>query len=362
MKRLNGSAHSVGTTITLAVCFAAIGTVAAHSQQVERYELSGSEIAIYNLAGEITLQAGGGSTVVVEVARGGRDAADLRIETGSVRGLEALRIIYPDERIVYPALGRRSRTELRVRADGTFGDSGDWNGRSRGDRVRISGDGDGLEAYADLTVSIPAGKHIEVYLAAGEASVTGVDGDIRMDTHSAPVRASGTRGSLVVDVGSGSVVVSDAEGDLDVDTGSGSVEVTAVNGTSLLIDTGSGSVRGSDISVGDLDIDTGSGRIEVDGVTASSIRLDTGSGSISLELLRDADDIEIDTGSGGVTLVVPDSFGSSVEIDTGSGGIEVDLPLTMRRWDRDHVTGTIGDGQGRLMIDTGSGSVRIRRG
>ncbi len=363
MRRLQWLTERAGTAIGLATALALSGSAALDGQQTERYELSGSEIAIYNLAGQVTVQQGRGSAVVVELARGGRDAGELRVETGPIRGMETLRVIYPDDQIVYPDMGRRSRTELRVREDGTFSDSdrGD-SGWGRGDRVSIRGDGSGVEAYADLTISVPAGQDIAVYLAVGEAFVSNVDGTIRMDTHSAPVRATGTRGSLVVDVGSGSVDVSDATGEVNIDTGSGSVDVTSVSGDVLLVDTGSGSVTADGIDVGDLEIDTGSGRIEARRVSAATVRLDTGSGSVNLELLSEADDIEIDTGSGSVTLTVPASFGASVEIDTGSGGIEVDMPVTMRRWDRDHVTGTIGDGQGRLVIDTGSGSIRIRQG
>ena len=66
-----------------------------------------------------------------------------------------------------------------------------------------------------------------------------------------------------------------------------------------------------------------------------------------------------DTGSGGVTVRVPRSLGAEVEIDTGSGGINVDVPFDYRRKDRSYVRGTIGDGEGRIYIDTGSGSVRI---
>jgi DUF4097 and DUF4098 domain-containing protein YvlB len=50
-----------------------------------------------------------------------------------------------------------------------------------------------------------------------------------------------------------------------------------------------------------------------------------------------------------------------VDIESGSGGIELDFPVQTRRFDRDHLTGTIGDGRGTLRVDTGSGSVRIRR-
>jgi len=344
--------------IALAVCGLA-GFSTAQAQ--ERYELTGPVVAVYNLAGQIRLEPGRGSAVVVEVTRGGHDADQLQIERGPIRDAETLRVIYPADQVVYPDLGRRSRTDVRVRSDGTFGDSGDWRGRS-GDRVRIVGDGRGLEAYADLTISVPAGREIRVYLAVGEMTARNVEGDLLMDTGSAPVTATGIRGSLDIDVGSGSVDVTDVQGDVKIDTGSGSVDVTGATGQSLLLDTGSGSVTASRVDVGELNIDTGSGRIRADQVAARSVRLDTGSGSVDLQLTSEADDIAIDTGSGSVTLSVPDAFGATVDIETGSGGIELDMPLTMRHWERDHIRGTIGDGRARLMIDTGSGSIHILSG
>jgi hypothetical protein len=329
------------------------------AQQTERYQVSGDRVAVYNLAGEVRLEAGSGSAVVVEVSLRGDDAERLRVETGPIRDWETLRVIYPAERISYRDHGS---TELRVRENGTFsdGDHDDWH--DRGNRVRISGSGGGLEAYADLTISVPAGTTLNVYLAVGSMSATNVNGTLRLDTHSAPVTTTGTSGSLVVDVGSGQVTVSDAEGDVDLDTGSGSVEVTGVRGDVLRVDTGSGRVIASQVSVTYLDIDTGSGSVVVGEAVARDVRLDTGSGRVELELAADPRNVEIDTGSGSVTVTVPDSFGADVEIDTGSGGIDIDLPLQLEKWERTHVRGTIGDGDGRLLIDTGSGDVRIRKG
>ncbi len=341
----------------------ALTTVAAPNAQAQRYEISGQDVAIYNLAGQIEVRSGSGSAVVVELTRGGSDADQLAVETGEIGDRQTLRVIYPDDRIVYPEMSRGSRTEIRVRDNGTFSDS-EWDSgwRRSGDRVRISGSGSGLEAYADLTISVPQGQGISVYLGAGEAFVTNVNGTIRVDTHSAPVSASGVQGALMVDVGSGHVDVRDAEGEVNLDTGSGSVEVSNISGSSLMIDTGSGSVTASDVTTTELNIDTGSGRIRARQVSASDIRLDTGSGSVELSVTNEPQHIEIDTGSGGVTLTVPESYGARVEIDTGSGGIELEMPITMRRWQRDHVNGTIGDGSGTLLIDTGSGSVRILQG
>jgi DUF4097 and DUF4098 domain-containing protein YvlB len=329
------------------------------AQQSGRHEIAGDRVAIYNLAGELRLEPGASSAVVVEATLGGDDAGQLRIETGAIRGWETLRVLYPADRISYRSHGS---TELRVREDGTFGDWDHEDWHDRGAKVRISGSGGGLEAHADLTIQVPAGQTLNVYLAAGSVSARNVNGTLRLDTHSAPVTTSGTRGTLVVDVGSGRVTVSDTEGDVDLDTGSGSVEVTGVRGDVLRVDTGSGRVTASRVSVASLDIDTGSGSVEVSDAVARDVRVDTASGGVEVELAGELRNIEIDTGSGSVTVTVPERYGAEVEIDTGSGSIDIDLPLQLERWERTHVRGTIGDGAGRLVIDTGSGSVRIRKG
>ncbi len=166
-------------SIVLAVA-AALCVGAAASEAQEEFRLSGSEAAVYNLAGHVELVRGSGSDVVVRVTRGGDDASRLEIEVGQVRGVEALRVIYPDDEVVYPDMGRGSNTQTRVRADGTFGDGGE----SRGDRVSIRGSGGGMEAWADIVIEVPAGKTFSVYVAVGEAEARGLDGDIRIDTGS----------------------------------------------------------------------------------------------------------------------------------------------------------------------------------
>jgi hypothetical protein len=51
-----------------------------------------------------------------------------------------------------------------------------------------------------------------------------------------------------------------------------------------------------------------------------------------------------------------------VDIETGSGGIDLGgVPVTVTRMENDHLTGKIGDGRGRMKIETGSGGVRLVR-
>lgn len=320
----------------------------------EEHRLRGSEVAVYNLAGTAEIVRGSGSEVVVRVMRGGDDAGRLEVGTSDVRGREALIIRYPADRVVYPERGRGSKSTVRVRSDGSF-----YGGGSGGDRVEIVGRGNGLEAWADLLIEVPAGKDFALYLAVGEAGAVGVDGDLLIDTGSGEVTAREIRGTLSIDTGSGSVHVWDIDGDLDVDTGSGEVEVEGVTASDVIIDTGSGEVTGADIAAGSLNVDTGSGEIDLTAVASSEIILDTGSGSVSLDLLEDVHSLEIDTGSGSVTVMMPASLGAQVEVDTGSGGIDVDIPLEVGVARRDYLRGVIGDGDGRIHIDTGSGTIRL---
>ncbi len=321
------------------------------------FSIQGDRIEIYNIAGQVWIQSGSGSAVVVDIEAGGADADQLDVQVGPIGAAETLRVIYPDDRIVYRELRSRSRTQFSVRPDGTFF----GRTRRRGDRVTVTGSGRGLEAYADMTISIPAGKTVSVFLGVGEVDVTNVNGNLTVDVASAPVTARGTRGTLSIDTGSGAVEVTNAEGDVSVDTGSGSVDVSGVTGGSLLVDTGSGRVTGEDIQVDELNIDTGSGRIELDNVASPNVRLDTGSGSVRLDLTTDVELLDIDTGSGRVTVAIPDNLGAELNIESGSGGIDFDMPVTVRRFSRSELRGTIGDGRGRIIVDTGSGGVRFVR-
>ena len=350
------TAVRLGTLVALA----AIVHVTPAAAQTERFSLEGDRVGIYNLAGRVSIEGGSGHDVRVEVRRGGADARRLNIATGRVGGREALRVVYPTDRIVYPELRRGTRTTVTVDDDGTFGDGNDRGSMfGRRGRVEIRDSGSGLEAFADMSISVPRGKRVELHLAAGDVRIANVDGDLFVDVNTAEVTSEHTRGALSLDTGAGAVRVTDAQGDVNLDTGSGGVTIDGVRGTSLRMDTGSGSIRGGNIDVRDLVADVGSGGIHLARVRAERVNLDTGSGGTELELLSDVDQLIVDAGSGGVTLRVPENIGAEIEVETGSGSIDTDLPVRVRKFERRYLAGTVGDGRGRIKIDSGSGSVRI---
>src|SRR5258705_10655132 len=71
--------------------------------QTSRHVLKGDSVAIYNLVGELRVEGGSGNDVVVEIQRGGGDAEKLEVQTGPLRGREALPVIYPADLILMPA-------------------------------------------------------------------------------------------------------------------------------------------------------------------------------------------------------------------------------------------------------------------
>ena len=333
--------------------------VPAGAQEPTRYTLSGTSVAIYNLAGSLRAVAGSGREVVVSVERRGAQGSQLRVETGAIGGRETLRVLYPDDRILYRGRGDGSwNTQVNVDDDGTFYDGRGDEGR----RVRIASRGSGTDAHADLTVAVPAGQRIALYLAAGEVHVTNVSGEILVDVGAADVTTNGTRGPLRLDTGSGAVSVTNAEGDVVLDAGSGEATLAGVRGRSLDLDLGSGSVTARDVAVEELRVDAGSGDVRLERVASPDIRMDLGSGSTDLTLTSDVRTLTVDSGSGSVTIRVPESLGAEVEVDAGSGGLDLQVPVTTRRISRDAFSGSIGDGQGRIVIDAGSGRVRILRG
>jgi lia operon protein LiaG len=327
-----------------------------------QFSLSGSSVHIYNIVGQVEVVAGSGKSVLIDLSPQGKDAAQLGTKTWGAGGTYFV-VEYPSDNIRYTRMHSNSWTGFTVAKDGTFGDKkghhDNWFGGG-GRKVKVGG-GSGLEAWCDMKISVPKGQDVSVHLGVGVARVTNVDGTLLVKCESADVTTTGTRGSLTLDTGSGNLSVTNAEGILSFDTGSGSVEGTNLRGTKILADTGSGEVSFDGVTGQTLSVDTGSGSVELTGISCPRVLVDTGSGDVRVRMVGAVDDMNVDTGSGTVTIEAPATLGATLHFETGSGDVDTDFPLKVLHRDDDSLTATIGDGHGRIAVDTGSGSVRLRR-
>ncbi|MFL5605445.1 MAG: DUF4097 family beta strand repeat-containing protein [Gemmatimonadaceae bacterium] len=344
--------------VRTAVVAAAILPAIANGQQPERFTLEGRTAAVYNLVGRMKVERGSGDRIVVEVTRVGADAGRLTIATGDVRGRSTLRVRYPDDVILYRDDNYHGRSTFSISDDGTFGDHDrGWGGDRR--RVEVRGSGSGLDAHADVRVLVPNGLTLFVRTGVGETTVDNVDGTLDVSSATGRVSVSHVRGTLSIDNGSGGTELTDVTGDVTLDSGSGGSTLDGLRGGTLHMDVGSGSLRGRAIEMREIVADVGSGGVRLAGVKTQTLHLETGSGGSDVELLTPVDDVQIEAGSGGVTLRLPASLGATVDIETGSGGIDTDFEVKVSRMERRALRGTVGDGRGRIKIESGSGNVRL---
>ncbi len=341
--------------VVASVLLTAAPLAALAAQQAERFELSGSHPELYNLIGTLQIEPSSGNAVVAEVSRGGKDGARLTIQNTAGK----LTVLYPGTSFSYPAMGNNSETSMRVREDGTFNDDGRHENAGR--KVKITARDGSLTAWADIRLRLPKGTRIDVNIGVGKVTLANVNGTIDVETASGDVAATGTAGALSIDTGSGDVTLSGHDGSLSIDTGSGNIVLSSIEGDELSVDTGSGDVHVDGLTADALSVDTGSGNVIVSGAAVKSVEIDTGSGDIRIGLTVDVDHLSVDTGSGDVEVSAPKSLGASVEIETSSGDITTEFPLQVTRKGRDGLVGTIGDGQGRISIDTASGDVVLKQ-
>jgi len=360
---------------------AAIAAPAQEQREVRRTfpGRDGLEVDLENLAGRVTVEGSDGNEIeiVATIHAASGDQADAQTLLGllDITFEERdnninVRTNYPVDRFDkyrYPQEGRGNYNTQTTYQD---------------ERVSVTSrdDDDAVTLYVDYVVRVPAGVSADVENDVGDVSASGLRGDFRGDTGSGNVTATGINGDVEGDTGSGNVeidrvtgdvsgdtgsgdvIVSNVTGDVSADTGSGDVELSDIDARSINADTGSGNIDMERVS-GDIVADTGSGDIVGRDITAgASISADTGSGGVRLSGdLSGARDIRIDTSSGDVVLEMSAFPGMSITIETGSGSIDVDLPgLNTTRSRRSYFRGTVGDGSADVVIDTGSGSVRIR--
>lgn len=357
----------------------------AAAAAVQEWTIPGDRILVTNLVGRVTVGPASGDRFVLRVRLQGEHAGRLKVQVEEGGDAE-LHVLFPlDEhtRYVYPEMSAGSRTQFSS-----------WHPRSRSSGLQRLLDGlsdrkvevrgrawrDAIEAWADVELLVPQGKPGTVKLGVGRIDAAGVRaaldldtksgavsasdivGDLSIDTGSGDVTARGVRGDVSIDTGSGSVDAEDLEGDeVVIDTGSGEVGVRGVKGRRVNIDTGSGSVDATRIETLSLVIDTGSGEVTASDVRTANAEIDTGSGSVRLDLVgMGLGRYLVDTGSGTVRMAVPADVSARIQASSGSGGIEVDLPAArVFRMSRNNVSLEVGGGESEVIIDTGSGGIRI---
>ncbi|MGB8579895.1 MAG: DUF4097 family beta strand repeat-containing protein [Candidatus Sulfotelmatobacter sp.] len=152
-------------------------------------------------------------------------------------------------------------------------------------------------------------------------------------------------GRVDLHTGDGKIELGNFKGEMQLRSGDGSQDVDSVDGK-LHATTGDGHIRASG-RFDELELKTGDGRLEA--------RAGTGSALTS--------GWRLESGDGTVTLEVPENLAADVDLHSGDGHIDLDMPITTQGKIRENeVRGKLNGGGNLLVIHTGDGSIRLRKG
>lgn len=142
----------------------------------------------------------------------------------------------------------------------------------------------------------------------------------------------------------GGIKLANIEGDIDSHTSFGGIDAEKIAGR-MLLDTSYGKVDCKQITSADFTAKSSFGKIEV-GFS------DSCPANVSAK---------IETSYGEVDVDLPSTFAGQVSVETSFGKIKTDLPILVKgEFGKDRLTGTVGEGAGKLDLKTSFGNVTIK--
>jgi len=211
---------------------------------------------------------------------------------------------------------------------------------SRGDR-----DGVGSATY---NVTVPTGSRATLSAVSGSIDASGIRGRLEVSTVSGSVNVRDVGSGLSVEGVSGDITVANVVGELHVENVSGRVSATGVGG-SASVETVSGAITLNRVAGSGIHATSVSGSLDFAGPAGASARYN------------------FETHSGRTNLRIASNANTAIRVETFSGSISNDYPGAVKRRNSDDddtssVDYMIGQGQGRLRVETFSGSVHISQG
>ena len=153
------------------------------------------------------------------------------------------------------------------------------------------------------------------------------------------------KGRVDLHSGDGKIDLAQFSGEMELRSGDGAEEIHQVEGN-LHANTGDGHIN-ADGKFEALDVKTGDGNLDVRAIAGSKV----------------SEEWTLHTGDGSVSLQLPQDLAADLHLHTGDGHIDVDLPIaTEGRIAGNDIRGKLNGGGNLISIQTGDGSINLRKG
>lgn len=205
--------------------------------------------------------------------------------------------------------------------------------------------GDSRMASTTLELHVPKAASLEVDVVSAPLVIDGMDGgSIEVNTVSGKARINARTPSLKVDSVSGGIEQAGHAEQADLQTVSGDILAPSLGNR--------------------VELQTISGRIQATGGPWQKLTLSTVSGNVQLNGgLTAGGGIDIDSMSGDVQLQVPANTNARLHASSFSGNLRSDFgtPTQPEHGPGSSLDASLGNGQGKINVETFSGDLRVRR-
>jgi DUF4097 and DUF4098 domain-containing protein YvlB len=256
---------------------------------------------------------------------------------------------------------------------------------------------DRVQPNAELDITVPAGSSIEAHGRYGDFDIQGVNGNVNINSDNAGVRLENLGGNVQIETRASDIVRAvDVKGNVELKGRGEDVELQNIGGTVTVNGVHVGDIQLSKLSqplhwqdpLGSLDLEKLPGQIhisrgEVNGNNiVGPVRLQGHSADVqlseftqSLDLTMDRGDIdlkpgkslpkmEVRTRSGDITLGLPPGAKFDLRATTQHGDADNEYGDPLKEEESGHgnvISGSTGGGGPQLRLETGRGSVNVRK-
>lgn len=229
----------------------------------------------------------------------------------------------------------------------------------KGDVVRIGKD---MSRTHNLSITyvieVPQSTEVSTKVASGAQEITGVRGPVQAEAASGAIRVNNIERVVRISTASGVVDADNCGDDLRVSTVSGGVTAANIKGD-VRINAISGFIQVSNPG-GRVEADAASGSIDVRGAN-SDVKAHAASGRIAIQGNPSGNGYwDLKTASGLVEITVPPAANFHLTANAVSGEIRTDIPIIIEEQSRRSLRAHMGNGGGRVEIQTVSGTIRVR--
>jgi DUF4097 and DUF4098 domain-containing protein YvlB len=235
------------------------------------------------------------------------------------------------------------RAEMRVVANYDE-DDGRLDIRQSASTVHLSAKGEwGEPMYAEFEITAPRGMALEITGvslgvsiegAAGDVSVSTVEGDISLEGGSGNIALSSVDGTVTVSGASGNIAVNAVDGDISVTGSSGAMAISAVDGD-----------------------------VTLERITSDNVSVNAVDGDLTYEgTIADGGRYVLSTHDGDLYVTIPDGANARISVHTFSGDLDTDFPVELEGdFGRKHISFTVGTGKALIELSAFDGTISLKK-